>query len=393
MKLNISIKFFILLSFFIFLINFNFAYQANLEEFGFKGLLLENHSKKVCAPVSIDLSSFNEQGEGILSLNAKFDGVEGDSSFISVKINEDDELIFWPEYFSKNGYARVFLPNLSTQKIDLEICLVTGGATEKAELLKTSFVGLYDTPVLEIDTVSPESIFLGEKARMKIFLKNNGSKDANYFVQFVSKDLRTLLDITSFDIIDGSSSATGIIRAGETQEFEFAIIPSKISAYNLPNSIVKFTNIFGEEQIITSKHPQLLVLDPKQIKLNLTSFDLEEKLKLVISVENKWDELFEGDLIITPSDLVVSSVQKIKISPKSEKEIILITDKLLPGDYTFLATIKDTNNSYSSNSVSYSVKNNDLSFGIILAIFGIICATAVFFIINSKKVNQKIKKI
>ena len=45
--------------------------------------------------------------------------------------------------------------------------------------------------------------------------------DTNYFVQFVSKDLRTLLNITSFDIIDGSSSASGVIKAGEVQEFNF----------------------------------------------------------------------------------------------------------------------------------------------------------------------------
>ncbi len=386
--MNWQIKLFYLSFFILILVNFSFAYQANLEEFGFKGIILEGESKKECAPLLIDISNLNQEGYGILSLNAKFEGIKANNSFVSVKINEMKELIIWPENFSENGYARIFLPNLAKEKVNLELCLVSGGNSEKTELLKSSFVGIYDTPVLEIEAISPESIFLGEKAEMRIFLRNLGSKDANYFVQFVSKDLRTILNITSFDVIDGSSSASGVIKAKETKEFNFAIIPAKISAYNLPYSIVKFTNIFGEEQIVASEHPQLSVFDPKQIKLNLTSFDLDGKLKLVASVENNWDEVFNGDLIISPTDLVISSTQKIQIGPKSEKEITLMTDKLLPGEYTFLATVKDTNNNYSSNSISYSVKNDNLSLGIILAIFGIICAAGVFFIVNSKKKNK-----
>lgn len=386
--MNWPIKLFISIFLLFILVNFSFAYQTNLEEFGFNGIVLEGESKKECVPLSIDITNLNEEGQGILSLNAKFEGIKANNSFVSVKINEMKELIIWPENFSENGYARIFLPNLAKEKVNLELCLVSGGNSEKTELLKSSYIGIYNTPVLEIETISPNSIFLGEKASMRIFLRNLGSKDTNYFVQFVSKDLRTLLNITSFDIIDGSSSASGVIKAGETKEFNFAIIPGKISAYNLPSSIVKFTNIFGEEQIVSSEHPQLSVFDPKQIKLNLTSFDLDGKLKLVILVENNWDEIFNGELIVSPIDLIISSTQNIQIAPKSQKEITLITDKLLPGEYTFLATIKDTNNSYSSNSVSYSVKNNDLSLGIILAIFGIICAAVVFFVINSKTKNK-----
>lgn len=376
---------FSMLVFLLLIIGAVFAYQSSLEEFGFEGIEIEGNSKKECTQVSLDLINPEEKGFGILSLNAKFEGVKGDSSYVSVKINEGNPLIIWTEYFSSSGYARVFLPNLSKEITNLEFCLVNGGATKKAILYKNSFVGLYDTPVLTIHTVAPESIFLGEKAKMKIFLTNYGSKDANYFVQFVSKDIRTLLDITSFDIIDGSSSAEGKIVAGETKEFDFAIIPSKISAYNLPYSIVRFTNIFGEEQIITSDHPQLTVLDPEQIKLNLTSVDLGNKLKLVINVENIWSTPFDGEILVSPSDLVVLGSQRLQILPNSEKEIVLMTDSLNAGEYTFLAKVNDENKSYVSNSVFYSVKNNDLSLGIMLSVFALICAAVIFFVINSKK--------
>jgi hypothetical protein len=375
---------------FIFFFNFTFAYQSTLEEFGFAGIEVSGASKKVCSPFSIDITNLNEVGFGILSLEAKFIGVKADNSFVSVKINGAEELIIWPEYFSEAGYARVFLPKLSVENTQLELCLNTGGATESANLYKSSFVGLYDTPVLTIENVSPETILLGEKAKMKIVVKNIGSKDTNFFVQFVSKDLRSFLEITSFDIIDGSSSAEGTLLAGETKEFNFAIIPSKMSAYNLPYSIIKFRNIFGEEQTLTSGHPQLNVLNPEQITTDLTSVDLGKKLKLIIFIRNNWDKSFEGTFQINPQDLIASSTQQINLPPMGEKEIILMTDNLLPGEYTFISTVFDNNKSYSSNSIAYSVKKDDLSFGIILAVLAIIAAVVIFYAINYvKKKNKK----
>ncbi len=368
-----------------------FAYQSGLSEFGFNGIELNESSKKSCENISIDISKLNEEGSGILSLNANFDGISSDNSYISVKISQDSPIIIWPEYFScKNTcWARVFLPKLATEKIDLELCVNTGGMTQKAALLKSSFIGLYDTPVLSIQNIAPEQILLGEKAKMKIILENTGSKDTNFFVQFVSKDIRSFIEITSFDIVEGSSSATGRILAGQSKEFEFAIKPAKVSSYNLPYSVVKFENIFGEEQILTSEHPQLNVLNPEQISVSLISTEVEGKLKLTLLIKNNWNEKFDGNFIISPTDLIVSSSQELNLSAFGEKEVVLLTDKLTPGEYSFSSKISDKNNSYYSNTISYSVKKDDISFAVLFALLAIIVAVGIFYVITYIKQKRK----
>lgn len=383
-------KYFLGFFLFIMLLTSVFSYQIPLEELGFKGISITGESKRICENITVNLTELNETKSGILSLESKFEGVKGDNSHLSVKINDNEEIIFWPNYFSCNNitnvcYARAFVPNLSKEETKLEICLVTGGATEKAELYKTSFIGLYDTPVLVIENIAPESIMLGEKAKMRLLLKNIGSKDTNFFVQFVSKDIRSFIEITSFDIVEGSSSANGIIQPGESKEFNFAIKPAKVSSYNLPYSMVRFDNIFGEEQILISNHPQLKVLNPDPITINMTSLEIENKLKLIISVKNNRDSVFLGKFQITPTDLIVSSIDELSLNPFEEKEFVFFTNTLLPGQYNFLAKITDGNSNFSSNNISYSVKKDDLSFALLLSIFAIILALSIFYLITFVK--------
>ena len=55
-------------------------------------------------------------------------------------------------------------------KTDLEICLISGGNSERTELLTSSYIGLYDTPVLEIKPLRPNQLFW-EKSTHENFLK------------------------------------------------------------------------------------------------------------------------------------------------------------------------------------------------------------------------------
>jgi hypothetical protein len=189
--------------------------------------------------------------------------------------------------------------------------------------------------------------------------------------------------------VEGSSSAIGRILAGQSKEFEFAIKPAKVSSYNLPYSVVKFENIFGEEQILTSEHPQLNVLNPEQISVSLISTEVEGKLKLTLLIKNNWNEKFDGNFIISPSDLIVSSSQELNLSAFGEKEVVLLTDKLTPGEYSFSSKVSDKNNSYYSNTISYSVKKEDISFAVLFALLAIIAAVGVFYIINYIKQKRK----
>ncbi len=366
-----------------------FAFEAPITNFGFNEIEISSSLQKQCQTIDIDLLNLpleNEKANGILSIQANFVGTKNDSSYVSVKINSGQEQVIWPEYFSckTECWARVFLPQLKSVPTEIQICLATGGETSKATISEKSFVGLYDTPVLTIENISPEGIILGERAQMKIIAKNTGTKDADIFVQFIAQDLRSILKITSFDIVDGEASASTTISPNQTKEFVYYIKPTLISSYNLPSAILFFQNIFDEEQPVMSNHPQLNVLSPEQITLFLVEDEQKENpFTFKIMAKNNWDKPFFGVMKILPGDIIIGSASKeISLEPKSEKEFSFTTKKLLAGNYSIIAEIDVNQDHYISNSISFPVKEEGRIFEILFAIVGVIVGLGIFFWIS-----------
>ncbi len=378
-----------------FIISTVFSYQIQLAGLNFNTISLSESQKKECQTISYDFSDLSETGEVVLSLQANFQAIKGDNSFVSVQLNDGEERIIWPEFFScdKACWARIFLPKTRAKKTDLTLCLATGGLIQTAQLFDSSIIGLYDTPVLSIETIAPEAIILGERAKMSIWIKNEGTKKTDLFSQFVSQDIRALIDITSFDIVEGESSVSTEINAGETKEFVYYIKPNKAGTYNLPYAMLRFTNVFDEEQTITSNHTQLKVLVPEQISISVTSTELtKNSLKITALVKNNWDTHFDGEITFKPTDLVVSQTKEISLAPEAEREILAYTQQLLPGQYDFSAVvegIKDKNNQYFSNSISYPVKKEEIPFSIVFALIAVVAAAAVFIGISYWKGKKK----
>ena len=69
--------------------------------FGFNDINTSIASVKECQTINFNLSEsdLNEKGIGLLSLNAKFSGIEIDNTYISVSINGGEEKVFWKESF------------------------------------------------------------------------------------------------------------------------------------------------------------------------------------------------------------------------------------------------------------------------------------------------------
>jgi hypothetical protein len=362
-----------------------FAYEIPLKDVGFNGIEINSSSLKECQSISVDLT--NQKGvlfeeDGILSIKAKFIGETGDNSFVSVKIDSEDEVILWPEYFSckTDCWARVFVENLLEDAKTIRLCISTGGKTENAQIFSDSKIGLYSSPFLKVKNVAPTEILLGQRARMNILVENVGSLDTNVFVQFIAQDLRTLLEITSFDIVDGEPSAHASVPAGEEKSFTYYIKPTQASAYNLPSAILFFENVFGEEQQLLSNHPQLRVLSPDQIDLLLVGeTESGNKRQFKIIIRNNWDDEFNGTLTINPRDIIDSTDLNISLKSLQEKEVLVETIDLLPGKYSLLAELDSNGIKYSSESISFQVLNRDQSFEILFAIVVVIIALAIFF--------------
>jgi len=372
-----------LLIFCILLLSFSFAADS-LTTYGFQGIALTGAGQKECSVVSVDYTQKESISlNGVLSLKAEFVGKSSDNSYVLVKINGGEKKI-WPEDFACNEgcWARVYIPELKYAQTEIELCLVTGGATQKAELFSDSTIGLYSSPILLIENISPEKIFLGQRAELKTTIKNIGSKDAEIFVQFVGEDTRAVIEISSFDIVEGDPKAITTIKAGETRTFSYFIKPNLTSSYNLPSSILTFTNIFGEKQKVSSNHPSLSVLDPNQADILFIGEGLAgDVFKFKVKITNNWPKEFLGKLEVMPKDLFDFPESNIAVPGNAEGEFEFQTKTLLPGNYSISATLLDGNDAFSTKSISFEVNKTDFLFEIVLAIVGGIIALAIFLII------------
>jgi hypothetical protein len=353
-----------------------------LTAYGFNGVLNEKTESRVCKEITINLpqSAILEKGEGILSINALFSDYQNDSSYISFSINGGAEEVLWPEDFVCNGncWARIFLPELKKGTTKVNICAVLGGLTKSVSITNNTFIGVYDSPVLSIQNSAPSEIYLGERAKMSIVVSNTGTKAAEIYVQFVHPDTRAKVPIASFDIVEGESSATTTIAAGETKRFVYYIKPSLISSYNLPSAALFFTNYFGEKQVMLSEHPMMSVVEQKQVVISLVALGEKKPYTFKAIIKNNLSTTFNGSVFLTPQTVIQNPVQEFSIGPNSEKEITFTATDLEAGKYSFVANIRDGNEVYVSNPIDLEIKQEGIPFEIVFALIGIILGVAIF---------------
>ena len=359
------------------------AFEAPLSDFGFNDINTSTVSAKECQTIDFNLaqSVLDENGVGLLSLNAIFGGTEIDNTYVSISVNNGEEKVFWKEFFSckdNSCWARVYLPKIREGPVKLSICAVLGGNTSNVTVLNSSLIGIYNIPLLEIKNTAPSTIFLGERAKMSIIVSNSGTKLSTVYLQFVHPDTRAKVSISSFDIVEGDSSITTSISPGETKQFYYYIKPTLVSSYNLPSAALFFTNNFGEEQVLISNHPTLSVVAPKQIEISLVTISEENPVSFKAVIKNNWSIPFNGTIIISPQTKIKESLQTVFVSANGQQEIIFESLVLEASKEKFFATITDNNNIYLSNTIELELVQNSLPFGIILAICGILVGLLIF---------------
>jgi len=379
-------KIFLLIMFFG-LINSIFAVEVPLSYSGLTNKSLNEFNAFECFNIEFSSKDYFDDVEGlhpILSIYADFEGKEFDSSFISVEINNNKQ-IFWKENFdcSDRCVARMFVDKINNGD-KIEFCMRTGFSTIKMH--SDSKIGFYDTPVLKIENIPPEEITLGQRAKMKINVKNTGSKNADIFVQFVAEDLRSIIKITSFDIVEGEASASTTINSNTETDFVFYIKPILSGSYNLPSSELFFTNVFGEKQRILSNHPRLLVNEPNQAEITLIGGEIfNNQLKFNVKIKNNWGSVLDGNLIIFPFDLINNSEKPINVNAFSEKEFSFTTEKLISGEYSLQAQLNTIDFNYYSESINFSISEQDYFFEIFFSIIAIIITLGIFLTIYFSK--------
>ena len=380
--MKLIFKTILIVAFFI-LVTSAFAYEVPLSEFGFTKLVNNINFTKSCKELTLEIpqSTFDsEGGAAILSLNSNFYDYSNDTSYVSVSINGAEEEVIWPESFSCTTLctARIFLPEIKLGSTKVNICTVLGGKTKGMEVLEDSTLGLYNTPVLSITNSATKLVYLGNRAKMTTTVTNSGTKAIMIRVQFIHPDTRAAVNITSFDIVEGESYAVTTISPGETKNFDYYIKPTVLGLYNLPSAAMFFKNVFGENQFMISNHPMMSVQAQKQIEVSLIAVNDSDPRTFKAIIKNNLDTLFTGVITVSPQTSIQNAMQSIEVLANSEKEVLFQSETLATGEYEFFATIRDTNNIFSSNKIEVNVQDNSLPIQMILAIVGIIAGALIF---------------
>jgi len=368
------------------------AYEAPLSSYGFSEVNLTGQPAEKCQDVVISIpdSAKNEAGAGILSINASFTDPKVDNTFVAVSINGAEAKMLWTEDFvcKDTCLGRIFLPEIKASETRLTICTALGGETKSIDVLPTSTVGIYNTPIISIQNLAPGLIHLGERAKLSTIVSNTGTSDANLYIQFIHPDTRAKVSITSFDIVDGDSSVYTFLKAGETKQFDYYVKPSIVSTFNLPSAAMFFTNIFGENQVILSNHPFMRVQKQEALEVSLVSISDTQPFELKALIKNNTADEFSGKVILTPQTALVEPVMDFIVAAGGEREVTFnAKTQLAAGTYEFSASIVDVNDIYTSNPINLEAKSNGISFEIIFAIIGVLVGLAIFAWIYFMKSN------
>jgi hypothetical protein len=369
---------------FVFLISNVASQEISLRQNNYVDFVIDEENPILCKEYIFNVGEelLSQNKFPIFSLKATFLPKLSDSTKVTLNFNNFGELTLSKNNFYCNNecWARIILAKSKIRSSNtLTICVSKPEENEKTVIFADSKIGFYETPFLTIDHVSPGTIFLGDRAEMKIIAKNIGSKDANVFIQFIDPVGKRVIILDGFFVIEGESTVNTTIKAGETKQFTYFIKPLLESSYNLPSAILTFTNIFGEEESIYSTHPQLYVIKPEKTEVFIAgSNPVNNFFNFKIIVRNKWDAPFKGQLRISHEDHVEGALSEITIPPNSEKEFLFNTNELQIGDYNFFAIVEDENSSSTSNSITFKVTSEKISDEVYFAITGIIVSILIF---------------
>jgi hypothetical protein len=205
---------------FIFLFSFTYSQEIILRNNSYSDLVVEGANNKQCEQYNfvIDSAVLSTQKFPIFSIKTSFAPIIDDESKITLNFNNQGEITIWGDQFSCDGWCwgRVVIPKAKLNSNNtLEICVTNTELTERTVVFADSYLDFYESPVFTLEKISPGTILLGDKAEMQIVAKNFRSKDANVFIQFIDPVGKKVVNIDSFDIVEGDSTARTTILAGE----------------------------------------------------------------------------------------------------------------------------------------------------------------------------------
>ncbi len=305
---------------------------ATMQEFGFndlgyKDFHISGPGIEKCADFDfIYRGELNARAFEVLSLRAGFAPDEKSGAKIAVHFNGGKISELGSEDFA-NGIARVQMPpGKLREKNSVGVCAKTSSIVNDITVYADSKFGVYDGAFfpngdgykLELETYEP---LAGVPFRVEAVASNYGTEDAYVTLSYRKLELERAAPEVS--VLDGETTKSGTApkciewndggTCAKPGRFgiSYYVVAHKAVPFTLLPSVMRFTNIFGEEQAMLTNRPDLGAVEPPQ------------KLSAKVALSN--DKLYTGSEIplkITVQNISRERVQNISISAKTGLELV-----------------------------------------------------------------------
>src|SRR3989344_912613 len=309
--------------------------EFNFRPQGYSDLYISDFNGEKCANFEF-LSPGQIDGRvyPILSLKAQVSPAPKNSSKIAVTFNRTKlGEIGYADF--KEGVARIQVPQgLMDNTNTVKVCGTVMGSTNTIRVLADSVFGIYSGAYfpqgkgfkMDLETYLP---FVGAPFEITATARNYGTEDINVFLSYRKAELERAAPEVS--VLEGETSKTGAVQKCKkwdsenncTQPGEFGIsyfiVAHKAVPFTLLPSVMKFTNVFGEEETVLTNRPDLGAIEPPH------------KISAKVALDN--DKLYTGSNIpikITVQNISKQRVGNIVVGPKTGLEITGETTKTIP---------------------------------------------------------------
>ncbi|MEM0359895.1 MAG: hypothetical protein QXK06_00980 [Candidatus Diapherotrites archaeon] len=309
---------------FLFLLGSAFAQQeVSLKGLGYKSLEANGIEAENCSEFFFSIPDPGKEFYPIISIKAEFypspEGLAG----ASAELNGENIGRFEAKDFKcseKGCWARIELERAKFLKENkLWLCIKTGRSVTRAVLSNESLIGYYKKPIFipeefkacvlldSGECVESYNATLGEDLNIILSITNKGS-------DFAYLDLRSrkeMAGITTARKEIGQTSFAGIIAPGEKKILSYTVRVENAVPMHLPPAYAKYSNVFGEEEIIKSN---LVFINPAE----------EPRLTTTIGIESVKNQPREAYLVVTifNREKIPVSNAKIRLETENGLEIV-----------------------------------------------------------------------
>ncbi|MCX8158489.1 MAG: hypothetical protein N3D73_02365 [Candidatus Diapherotrites archaeon] len=264
------------------LASFSYAQQTEKPvEFSFASLGYEDFvaDSSGCQKYNFRIEKPNKEEYVVFSLKADFLPVADNHAEITVKLNNKILGNYTPSNFI-SGWKRILLEKrILDEENEIEICVNPKANTLKIKIYNESKVGKYLMPDIKISQyVAKDKIQVGEEFEVLVKVDNYGSREANVKIIFSPQDPEEVFPFIR--ILKGDLEKELLLDKCKKYDDEKCIEPATIiekyvlrakknTTLSLQPSILKYTNIFGEEITMKTERTYL------EIKKNIEDLNIE----------------------------------------------------------------------------------------------------------------------